>query len=89
MSALQKVLKAFRLEMKRLLYETALFYSKETALDPHMERGTKGLQKRLYLMLLEHPYSLNKNSPASKNQHCLYTRKGPAKRLWSALPLDF
>lgn len=35
---------AFRLEMKRILDETNLFYSKETALGPHIkEKGTKGL----------------------------------------------
>lgn len=75
--------------MKRTLYETELFYSKEAALGPHIEeKGTKGLKKWLCLMFLEHPHP-QKKSPASQHQYGIYTRKGPANRLWSTLPLFF
>lgn len=49
--------------MKRTLYETELFYSKEAALGPHIEeKGTKGLKKWLCLMFLEHPHPQNKKA---------------------------
>lgn len=77
----------FRLEMKRILYDTEVFYSKETALGPPTEeKGTKGL-KNGYVSCASSPPE--QNSPASQNQRSTCTIKGPANRLWSTLPLFF
>lgn len=46
--------------MKRIFYETELFYRKETVLGPHNKKGPAGLRKRLHLMFLEHPLPLHK-----------------------------